>query len=63
MINEEIYAKLNLGKRGRDRGKGVSPCITSLYGSFSEEKNKANEGKGKGSQWEKMKYLLERWKV
>ncbi|KNA16085.1 hypothetical protein SOVF_092420, partial [Spinacia oleracea] len=49
MTDEEIYAKVKpIGKRGRDRGKGVSPSITSLYGSFSEGeklRKEANEAK------------------
>ncbi|KMT05920.1 hypothetical protein BVRB_7g165010 [Beta vulgaris subsp. vulgaris] len=56
MTDEEIYVKVKpIGKSSRDRGKGVSPSITSLYGSFSEgeklrkeaneAKNEANEAK------------------
>ncbi|CAH9093193.1 unnamed protein product [Cuscuta europaea] len=56
MTNEDIYAKLKpKGKNGRDRGKGVSPSITSLFGWFSEgekfrkeaedAKKEANEAK------------------
>ncbi|CAH9103449.1 unnamed protein product [Cuscuta europaea] len=56
MTDEEIYAKVKpKGKNDRDRGKGVSPSITSLFGSFSEgekfrkeaeeAKKEANEAK------------------
>ncbi|CAH9134488.1 unnamed protein product, partial [Cuscuta epithymum] len=37
ITDEEIFESVKpKGKCGRDRGKGVSPSITSLYGPFSE---------------------------
>lgn len=45
MTDEEIYAKVKPKRKisARDRGKGISPSLISLFGSFSEGKKLRKE--------------------
>ncbi|CAH9096064.1 unnamed protein product [Cuscuta epithymum] len=60
MTDEEIYAKVKpTNNRGRDRGTGVSPSITSLYGSYSEGeklRKEAEEAKKEATEAKKEAY-------